>query len=359
MHKIFDSHLDLAWNALAWKRDLRLPLDQLNAAEESLADDQPFWGRATTTLPEMRRGSIAVCLGTMMGRVPYGEESLHGVTLDFPSHHQTFAYAQGQLAYYRALESAGEVCLIRTADELRSHWRQWNGETESSGRIGLIVAMEGADAIVSPSQASDWFDMGLRCASLVHYGNSAYAAGTGSEGSVTPAGKELLSEFERLGIVLDTTHLCDTSFFEATDHFGGSICASHQACRALVPGQRQFSDEQLTMIIKRNGIVGVPCDAWMLHSGWVRGETSRRVLGLDALVHQVDHICQLAGDCKHVSIGSDLDGGFGTEQTPSGLDSIADLQKLPELLDDRGYSDEAIGDVMGENWFRFFADRLP
>ena len=91
MSLIFDSHLDLAWNALAWKRDLRLPLNQLNEREFGMTEK--FRGRATTCFPEMRRAKIAVCLGTMMARVPYGDNQLHGDTLDFPTHEQAFGYA--------------------------------------------------------------------------------------------------------------------------------------------------------------------------------------------------------------------------------------------------------------------------
>jgi membrane dipeptidase len=356
---IFDSHLDLAWNALAWKRDLLLPLDELNAREAEWTD-QKFRGRATTCLPEMRRGQVAVCLGTMMARVPYGKIQVHGDTLDFPTHEQAFAYAQAQSAYYNALEWSGAIRPIETAGDLQAHWDQWKSpESEIDPPIGLILAMEGADAIVSPEQAAYWFDIGLRCASLVHYGTSAYAVGTGEDGPITDLGRALLKEFESLGIVLDLTHLCDTSFFQAIDAFGGPVCASHQACRALVPGQRQFTDEQLKIIIDRGGVIGVPCDAWMLYPGWIRGESSREVVAINALADHVDHVCQLAGNSHHVSIGSDLDGGFGTEQTPTGLDSIADLQKLDPILSQRGYTHDDVEAILGENWLRFFLEHVP
>jgi membrane dipeptidase len=155
------------------------------------------------------------------------------------------------------------------------------------------------------------------------------------------------------------THLSDTSFFEAVDGFDGPMLASHQACRSLVPAQRQFSDEQLKIVIDRGGVICIPCDAWMLYPNFIRGETTREVLHIDVLADHVDYICQLAGDSQHVGIGSDLDGGYGTEQTPLGLDSIADLQKLVGILDKRGYSMADIDSAMGENLLRFFTEHLP
>ena len=80
---------------------------------------------------------------------------------------------------------------------------------------------------------------------------------------------------------------------------------------------------------------------------------------MDRVVDNIDHVCQLAGDAKHAGIGSDLDGGYGSEQTPADLDTIADLQKIPELLARRGYSAADIEAVLWGNWVRFFGEVLP
>ena len=197
--------------------------------------------------------------------------------------------------------------------------------------------MEGADPIVDVDQAAAWWDLGLRSVNLAHYGKSRYAVGTGGDGPLTPDGVQLLKEFERLGMILDATHLSDTSFFQALDTFGGPVLASHNNCRALVPDGRQFSDEQIRLLIDRGAVIGAALDAWMLAPGWVRGQTTRDVVGLDAVADHIDHVCQLAGNARHAAIGSDLDGGFGTEQVPAGLDRISDLQKLDAILAARGY----------------------
>jgi membrane dipeptidase len=219
--------------------------------------------------------------------------------------------------------------------------------------------MEGADPIVDVGQAKDWWDLGLRSVNLVHYGKSRYAVGTGDDGPLSADGVLLLEEFAKLGMILDVTHLSDTSFFEALDLFSGPVLASHNNCRALVPGDRQFSDRQLQTLIERDAVIGVALDAWMLLPGWQRGQSSRDEVALPAVVDHIDHICQLAGDAQHAAIGSDLDGGFGTEQTPLGLDRISDLQKLDRILQERGYSNEAIDDIFHGNWLRFFRRNLP
>ncbi len=363
MKLMIDTHLDLAWNALSWKRDITLPLAEINRKEAGQTD-VPYRGNATVSLPELRRGGLAVVLGTLMGRVPYqvGYQALAASTLDHPSHAAAFGFAQGQLAYYRQLEREGQLRLIRSADGFNAHWQQWERSTDAERLelpVGVIVAMEGADSIVNPEQVGLWFDEGLRCASLVHYGRSAYAVGTGDDGPLTPAGRRMLAEFDRVGMILDVTHLSDLSFFEALDHFGGPLLASHSNCRALVPDARQFTDEQMRRIIARSGVVGVACDAWMLVPGYVRGETKREVVRIEALADHIDHICQLAGNTQHVAIGSDLDGGFGTEQTPVGLDSIRDLQKLDAILAGRGYTDEQIAMIFHGNWSAFFRQHLP
>ena len=360
MRPIIDAHLDLSWSAIQWDRDLTLPLETVRQAEAAMTDSRAR-GRGTVTLPEMRRGNVGVCLATMLARAKPGLRPPGGFdrrALDFNTPAAAYAMAQGQLAYYRLLEAQRHVRVIRTAADLRSHWHGWL-EAPADQPIGIILAMEGADPIVTPAQAEEWFAAGLRCVGLAHYGPGIYAMGTGGQGPVTPAGRELLAAFERLGMILDLTHCAEPGFFEALDCFGGAVHASHNMCRALVPGDRQFSDEQLRRLIDRGAVIGMALDAWMLRPGWVAGESSPDDVTLHAVADHIDHICQIAGDTDHVGIGSDLDGGFGTEQAPGDLGSIAGLQKLADVLGVRGYSSAEIDAVFFGNWLRFFTQSLP
>lgn len=360
MRRIFDGHLDLSWNALSWGRDVTLELDELNRSEQGLTDHSAR-GRATTTLPEMRKGGIAACQATLLCRAnpkarrPEGHSRL---SLDHPNQEIASAAARGQLGYYERLERRGQLRMIRTAGELDAHWQSWQDDDPASP-IGYILAMEGADPIIEPDHAEDWWNLGLRSVNLAHYGKSRYAVGTGSDGPLTDDGVALLKEFDRLGIILDATHLSDTSFYQALYHFGGPVLASHNNCRALVPDGRQFSDDQIKLLIERGAVIGAALDAWMLATGWIKGVTDRSVVAIDAVADHIDHICQLSGDARHAAIGSDLDGGFGTEQTPTGLERISDLQKLDGILSRRGYSATDVDDVFHGNWLRFFRENLP
>ncbi len=360
MRIIFDGHLDLSWNALSWGRDITLGLDELNAGERVMTD-HPARGRATTTLPEMRRGAIAACQATLLARArPEGRPAAGParLNLDFANQEIASATARGQLAYYELLERRGLMRMIRTASQLDDHMARWAADPEKTP-IGYILAMEGADPIVDIAHAETWWDLGLRSVNPVHYGKNRYAVGTGGDGPLTSDGRALLKEFGRLGMILDATHLSDTSFFEALDVFDGPVLASHNNCRVLVPDGRQFSDEQIRLLIGRGAVIGAALDAWMLLPGWIRGQTTRDAVSLDAVADHIDHVCQLAGNVRHAAIGSDLDGGFGTEQVPTGLDRISELQKLDGMLAARGYSPADIDAIFHGNWLRYFREHLP
>jgi membrane dipeptidase len=211
---------------------------------------------------------------------------------------------------------------------------------------------EGADPILEPSQLEEWKINGLRILGLTHYGLGRYAGGTGTEAGLTDLGPPLLKEMERLGVLLDLTHSSDRTFWESLEHYGGLILASHNNCRTLVPHQRQFDDQQLQAIFQQDGVIGLAFDAWMLSPGWTIGESQNDSVTLNSVIDHIDYICQLAGNCHHAAIGTDLDGGYGREQSPSDLDTIADLQKLVGLLDKRGYKHDDIVGIMHGNWLR-------
>lgn len=337
-------------NALFMNRDLTKSVPQIRRREIGM----PEPGRAlgTVTLPAMRDGGVGLCLGTVIARVK--EEPGGSNRLDYASPEIAYAVAQGQLAYYRMLARQGELRLIGNVAELEAHLADWQAPATAGSQkpIGLVLAMEGADCIVSPDQAEAWWNDGLRVVSLSHYGVGRYAYGTETEGGVTPLGRELLKEMDRLGMILDVTHLADQAFWEVLSLFPGPILASHNNCRSLVPAQRQFADEQIKAIVERSGVIGVAFDAWMLYPNWIRGKTQNSVVTMENVADHIDHICQLAGNADHVAIGTDLDGGYGYEQTPNDLHSIADLPKLLGILERRGYTPANLEQIAHGNWLR-------
>lgn len=347
---IFDAHLDLAMNAMEWNRDLSWSVGDIRAKEEGMTD-KPDRGKNTVSFDSMRKGNIGICMATQIARFVKRDSQLPG----WNSPHQAWAQTQGQLAWYRAMEEIGEMTQITNKEELNRHLDFWNSSTKNKKPIGYILSLEGADSIVTIDQLEKSYDQGLRAIGPAHYGPGTYAHGTNSIGGIGYKGKELLKEIARLNIILDTTHLCDESFWETMKAYQGPLWASHNNCRALVNHNRQFSDEQIIELIKRDAVIGTALDTWMMVPNWVRGKSTPEAMGvtLEIMVDHIDHICQLAGNALHVGIGTDLDGGFGKEQSPADIDTIADLQKLPDLLLKRGYSAEDIENIMHANFIRF------
>lgn len=350
---IFDVHLDLAWNAIEYNRDQRWTQERLRRREIGMTD-HVFRSRSTVCFPEMRRGNVGLCVATQLARyVPY-----FGRLPGFASPEQAWAETQGQLAWYREMEGCGELVQIRNRTQLDAHLALWLGDAPASGvhrPIGYILSLEGADSIVSLKHLERSYADGLRAIGPVHYGPGVYGHGTDDEGPLTPRGHELLREMERLGIILDATHLCDESFWDALDHFHGPVWASHSNCRALANWNRQFTDDQLKELIKRGAVIGMAMDAIMMVHGWAHTRSKPQDFGLklEKICDHIDHICQLAGNTRHVGIGTDLDGGYGTEQTPLDVDSIADLANLDGLLAARGYKPADIEGIFHGNFVRF------
>jgi len=362
---IFDAHLDLSMNALEWNRDLTRPLAEIRAREHGQTDKKDR-GRGTVCLPELRRGQVGLVVATQIARYAKPTHPLEG----WHSPAQAWAQTQGQLEWYRAMEEAGELVQVKERAGLEKHLElcERGGPltpalSPSEGErkkmpVGYILSLEGADSIVTLKHLERSFEQGLRAVGPAHYGPGTYAFGTDSEGSIGSRGRELLSEMDRLGLILDATHLCDTSFREALDVFQGPVWASHSNARTLTPHNRQFTDEQLKELFRRGAVIGAPLDAWMMIPNWIRGQTTPQAtkLRLEKMAEHIDYICQLAGNARHSGIGTDLDGGFGREQCPMDLDSIADLQRVPDLLRKRGYKETDVEAILHGNFIRFLRE---
>ena len=355
---VFDAHLDLSMNALEWNRDLRWSVQDIRDSERGLSD-KPDRGRGTVSFDEMRRGNVGLSVATLIARFVRPGSPIPG----WHSQEQAWVQTQGQLAWYRAMEDAGEMVQIASRAGLEQHLEFWGRETRGTGRpLAYILSLEGADSLVTLHHLERSYAMGLRAVGPAHYGPGVYAQGTNATGGLGARGRALLEEMERLNIILDASHLSEESFWEALDVFRGHVWASHSNCRALVPHNRQFSDDQIRALMDRKAVIAVALDAWMLVPGWkgpIDGGTSTPEatgVSLAHVVDHIDHICQVAGNSLHAGIGSDLDGAFGTEQCPIDVDTIADLQKIPGLLAQRGYSPADIENICSGNFVRFLRE---
>ena len=365
---IIDGDYPMANGAIDSQRDLTLPIEQARAPENlnswfGWQDDGIM-----ATLPEMRKGGIAAALVKVAVCVkkpghPHGE---------YRSKENAHAAARGQLAYYKLLEAQDEAAILDNSENFAAHMETWEEATDYDDLpVGMVLGMEGADAITWPEQVHDWYADGLRVISLSHYGVSYYShgTGTGTTGGLTPMAKPLLQGMSDLGMILDVTHTSDQSVREEFELFDGPALASHQNCRALVPGERQQPDDILLEVIRRGGVIGSSMDTWMLNKyysiDWKTIGHKRRdvfpspLVTLEDLVDHMDYVCQLAGNSHHAGIGGDTDGQGGSDGAPHDVDTVADYQKIGDILDRRGYTQEDIENIMYKNWQRFFEKWLP
>lgn len=321
-------------NALRYGRDLRQSV--LSIREKEALAAVPG-GTCMVSLPELRRSRIGLVFASLW-TPPQG---------DLEQEHRQ---VRDQLAYYYDLRDQGEIAVITCREELNALVEQWAGAS-SDLPVGLLLSLEGAGPVRSPGEIWEWYEVGLRVLGPAWYGRNQYVHGTGCPGPITELGRELLGAMQEAGFLLDLSHLSEESFYQALDAFSGTILCSHSNCRTLVPGDRQLSDHMIRQVIERDGVVGVAMDCWMLRPGWAKGDSNVSV-SLADYVNHLDHICQLAGDSAHAAFGTDLDGNFGQEQSPHDVDTIADLQKIPALLEAHGYRPSDIAAILHGNWLR-------
>src|ERR1051325_11081165 len=144
---IIDAHLDLAWNALQWNRDLQESVQSIRTLESHMRGAGR--GQGTVSIPELAKGRVALCFATLIARCTGNPVE----DIDYSSPAQAYAVAQGQLAYYTALQETGKIRLITELTELDDHmrtWQQWEENTQSSPPpVGLVISMESADPILN------------------------------------------------------------------------------------------------------------------------------------------------------------------------------------------------------------------
>ncbi|MCO8124036.1 membrane dipeptidase [Stieleria sp. TO1_6] len=346
---IFDAHLDLSLNALTYNRDLRMSIADIRSNERGL-NDLGGRGHGTVCFPELRAAGVGICVATQLAGCMKPAAAGGG----WNSPEQAWAMTQGQLAWYRAMETDGQLLSIRNRSDLRSHLAAWADDPVNTP-IGYVLSLEGADSIRTLDDLPAAYEQGLRAIGPAHYGVGRYALGHDQSGPLSIQGRELIRQMDQLGIILDVTHLCEETFWDALDCFQGTVWASHHNCRALVDDPRQLSDQQIQALAERDAVIGIAFDIWMGVPNWMRGQTShdnRPGADLAALANHVDHVCQLLGTTQHVGIGTDLDGGYGTEQTPADLDTIADLNQFIAILRRRGYSDDDLQGISHGNFIR-------
>jgi len=359
---IVDAHEDMAYNMLVFGRDYTRSVADTRQAE--IASDSEAVDRNGETLlgwPDYQRGRVAVIFSTLFATPARRKTGTWDkqVYADYDQAHRLY---RTQLDAYHELVDRfpQEFQLITTRAGLEAVLAHWNDSGSGGHPVGLVPLMEGAEGVRRPAELREWWDAGLRIIGLAWAG-TRFCGGTRDPGPLTDDGRALLKAMTEYGFTLDLSHMDALSARQSLDLYEGAVIASHTNAAALLhgyEGNRLLPDDVIRGLIARDGIIGVVPYCLFLKNGWKKGDP-RDGITLTTLAAHVDYICQMAGDARHVGLGSDFDGGFGLNAVPEDVETIADLQKLAPILQGKGYNDEEVTAILGGNWLRHLRTHLP
>jgi membrane dipeptidase len=361
MRLIVDAHEDIASNMLTFGRDPTRSVAETRARESAGGRYNPQ-GEVLLGYPDHVRGGVAVVFATL-NAIPVRRKLYEWETQCYATQAEANRLARAQAdAYHRLVEShADKFQLVGSHAALREVLETWAGDPPRAPRVGLVMMIEGADCVQESQELDEWFAADVRIVGPAWSG-TRYCGGTREPGPLTPDGRRLLQVMDDLGMMLDLSHMAEQAYYEALDCFSGTVVASHSNVRVLLDGSpipdRHLSDAMIRGLVERDGVIGVVPYNRFLKGGWLP-EDGRAVVTLEHVIRQIDHICQLAGDAQHTGLGSDFDGGFGLNQLPAGLDSIADLRFIGEFLARSGYQPADVEAILSGNWLRMLRRGLP
>ena len=359
---IVDAHEDIAYNMLTFGRDYTRSSAETRQIEKTSGSQVlEHNGQCLLGWPDYQRGRVAIVFSTLFAtplRRRIGDWDGQAYA-DFNQAHHLYST---QLDTYHKLadQSPEKFKLIATRADLENVLANWNDSKQATHPVGLVPLMEGAEGVRTPAELDEWWQAGLRMIGPAWAG-TRFCGGTRDPGPLTDDGRALLEAMAEMGFTLDISHMDELSARQSLDMYAGPIIASHANAAALLPGydgNRLLPEDVIKGLIARDAVIGVVPFCAFLKAGWKMGD-KRDDITLTTLAAHVDHICQMAGDARHVGLGSDFDGGFGLNAIPAGMDTIADLQDLGPILKAKGYQDEEVTAILGENWLRHLRTNLP
>ena len=308
-------------------------------------------------LPVLRKGGISAICDHVAGDAPY--------LIEFPFRNTLAADRlkfglQGVEAMHR--EAAAAPDLIRVAVSA-DHIRQ----AKEEGRLAVVLCLEGAAPIEDdPALLSVYHRLGVRVVGLTHDFRNLLADGvrSGSAGGLTDLGRQALREMNRLGMVVDVSHLNVAGFWDVLEHSSAPVHASHSNCADLCPTPRNLTDDMLRALAETGGVVGVHALGALISQE--PGPPS-----FEALLDHLEHMVEVMGE-DHVAIGPDLMEGYPAEEYgmlwqrpdlaqlrftyPPDFDSYSKFPNLTAGMLARGFGEDAILKVLGGNLLRLFED---
>jgi membrane dipeptidase len=232
------------------------------------------------------------------------------------------------------------LATIRTVGELEACYH-------GKGAPGMLLLLENADALmeITPEKLKQ---RGFNVVGMTHVGRNRLGDGNAVENpeGLTPAGRDLVRELDRIGFAIDTAHLSEPAFREVSEQFSGPLISTHTGLRAFFDTPRNLSEEQVKTILSRGGVIGIAAAPEIL--------SADRQVDINSVFRQIDWLAQRHGP-DGVGIGSDF-GGFD-----SVCDRFEDHTRFPglaKMLAHAGYPNQAIEGIMGGNWFRFLSRLL-
>ncbi len=369
LHFIIDAHEDLAWNMLTYGRDYSRPAVETRRLEQD-SETPAHNGDTLLGWADYQAGQVAVVFSTLFASPGRGlRDSWESqVYTDFDQAHDIY---WGQIEHYHRFvdQHSDQFCLVERQTDLQavlSHWQaplpqaEYPIEKQTGRPVGLVILMEGAEGVRTPAELEDWWEAGVRIIGPAWLG-TRFCGGTHEPGPMTSAGWALLGAMQDIGFTLDISHMDEKAALQALDSYAGRVIASHANALALLKGidtNRHLSNQVIEKLVARGGVMGiVPFNAF-LQVGW-KAPHGKKAVSLKSVAAHIDFVCQLAGDARHVGLGSDFDGGFGYPATPAEINTIADLQKLAPLLSNKGYAETDIAAIFGQNWLALLEQTLP
>lgn len=364
---IIDAHEDMAWNMLSFGRDYSRCVAETRRLEKGLLAPS-INGDTLLGWDEYQKGHIAVVFSTLFAAPRIGTPPAWDWQTYSNAEEAHFIYWNQLEHYHRFIDQhPNQFRLIENRNDLAEIIAGWSNETDQANsnekkaqpQVGMLVLMEGAEGVRNPGELEQWKRFGVRIIGPAWRG-TRFCGGTGQPGPMTREGWELLKGMEENGLALDISHMDEQAALQVLDSYPGQIIASHANARSLLKGtesNRHLRDRTIEKLVERKGVMGVVLNNPFLLTGWAPAD-GKQAVPLQMVVDQIDYICQLAGDASHVGLGSDFDGGFGLPSTPAEIDTIADLQRLVPKLQQKGYSDENIAAIMGNNWLKILEEVL-
>lgn len=347
---VLDAHQDIAYAAGQYNRDYTRSAWATRRAEKETGAFREN-GVASNGLPDALLGRIGVIFATLFAE-PAWSTFTPNKRYGYTDAAEAYRHALRQWDdYQRLIEDHPHLEAIRNEADLEGVLATWaEGMTVPDHRIGLVLLMEGADPILEPRQLEEWVARGVRIVGPA-WSETRYAGGTGRPGPLTDLGRELLAVMDEYNLILDLSHMTEAGYYEALERYSGPVIASHSNPTRFWDDHRNLTDRQIEQLAEHDGVMGIVLYNRFMDPQWYRGAPKANT-PFSTVIDMIDHVCQVTGSVAHVGIGSDIDGGFGAEAIPEGLDTVTDLLRIGDGLRARGFSEPDVEAVLSGNFLR-------